>query len=546
MLFPAQGSDRLVLRPSKKQQQLQGLQDGLSRAEFDANSSPSLKQNVHYERRPSSSSAVTTSILSTVERTSSDTCGEEKTTQLNRSSIALAASTTPKSAPPSHPERRFFVLQGKDDDLYDLSSPDRLSQRYMSPQPLPSNISTDRTEPAPVYVISDQQKSTGIAIANIAPTRIDPAPEEQQSTRQIYTEDVPFWYNHDARGADLGENMVFGNAPIHVYPMGLSALTPPVWFCPDPSCNRHLNARRTGPEPFQCASALREHAINEHPPRPLPSTSTLPASCINRDSEIAINTIREGFTRAESTRGTPIPAVQPIPRTASTGSIPADYIASAVVSKFPQAVPLSPASNARQREETDSLLGSDNDAHSDDAASTNTNVIIPSNHPAAEAYVSPYVTMPNSAISPRPRPPFFAERFQNPSAGAVLRPETQHGSQKRFGERACSSCKARKSKCGKEKPSCAFCLKRGSLCSYPGQGEVNSDSYDSLSESITNVTQEKPCGISSLTDRQRLGEDENEDEDDDEDEEKLLAELEAMEVQPFSKSLCCKQANPFH
>ncbi|KAE9975557.1 hypothetical protein EG328_003133 [Venturia inaequalis] len=538
ILFPAQGSDKLVLRTSntnlvsEMQRRPPGLQDVLPAPELDARSkdadSPALKQNVHYEHRHSSSSPVTASIVHTVERPSSSTFGEEKNRQSSRSSIDPAASTTPTGTPPSHLEPRLSVHRGEDDDLHGSSSPDSRLQRNGSSRNRPSNISIDRTDSTPTFVTLAQQGSTIVAPAKIVPTRIDPAPEKLQSTRQTQSGDYATWYKHDAHGADMGQNMVFGNAPLRVYPRRLSAFSQPVWFCPELNCNRHFDARQVGPEPYQFAGALREHAINEHPPKPLPSTSILPTSPFNRDSEIMSGFIREGSTRAQSTRAATISATQLVPRPASIGSISAEYISPAMVSNVSQGV----------REETDSLLGSDDDDDSDDAAAANNHMIVPSNFLSNEAYISPYATMPNSASSARPLPPFFAERVQNTPTNPVPRPEPQHGSHKRFGGRACSSCNARKSKCGKERPSCAFCIKRRLQCSYPGEGEATSDSYDSQTESTTNLTHKKIYNISaSRTEHfringQRAGQG---DDDEDEDEETLLADLEAMEKEEHLK-----------
>ncbi|TLD25775.1 hypothetical protein E2P81_ATG09432 [Venturia nashicola] len=543
LLFPAQGSHKLVLRPSnthalsKQQRKLQGLQSALPRSEFDKKSieadSPSSNRDVHNGRRYSWSSPMMTPILDTIERASSVIHGEEKNPQPSRFSVAPPATTIPMGTPPSHSELRFPVSRSNDGDLDGFSSPDHQSQRHGFPGNWPLSSSASRTESTPSLVHSDQQKSTILTPPTVAPARKEPAPEEPPSNRQTNTENRAIWYKNDAHGADMGENMVFGNAPLRVYPMLLSDLSKPVWFCPESSCNRHFDARRTGPEPYQRANALREHAINEHPPKPLPSTSLFPAFRINRDSQIAIGTVREGFARPESPRVTPAPASQqPVPRPTSVGTFPTEYIRSEMTSILRQAVPPSPASNARQREETDSLLGSDDDDDYDDDNSDDA-AIVPINLPSTETYTSPYATMPNSAGPARPLPSIFA-RIPNSPTAPILQPEAQHGSQKRFGGRACLSCKARKSKCGKERPSCAFCIKRELQCSYPGEGEVTSDSYDNPFESAASVIPGRMLNITASgigVCRQKAGvrDVEDEDEDGDEDEETLLAELEAME-----------------
>lgn len=491
---------------------------------------PFRKQDGHSERRHSSSSAVMTPIINTVERTIR---GEQSRPKHGRSSIAAAASTTPTGTPPPNSELRLSIFRDEDDNYRRLSNPDTRFQQSGSSPVWPLDTSAEGSRVPPSFPNRDYQKFPVMATTTTTPTRIDPAPQDLQSTRQINAAECPIWYQNDVHGADMGENMVFGDAPLRVYPIRLSGRGGPVWFCPEPTCNRHFNARQRGPEPYQRASALREHAIYVHPPKPLPSTSILPFARINRDSEVAIESIRESFTRAESARVSPNPARHIVPRPASIGSIPAESLSFATAPKVPPAGLPSPTSNARQREETDSLLGSDDDDDSSDhAAATNMNFGVPSNVPTSGAYMSPYDTIPNSAPSAHAPPPFFAERLQTPPAKAAPQQESRRRPQTRFGGRACLSCKARKSKCGKERPSCVFCIRRALPCSYPGEGEITSDSYDSPSESTMNVIRERTYTISA-SGKKSLGiyrQEAGEGEDEDEDEATLLAEIEAMEV----------------
>lgn len=535
VMFPAQGSDELVLRPSnispisKKQRRPQGLQHVLPAPEFDAKlrdtGNSSRKQDDH-----PLSSPVTTPIIDTVEQASSIIRTEENTQHPGRSSITPVASTTLTGTPPPHSEPRLSIAREEDGHHRGLSSPDTHLQQDGNPRISPLNTSTDHTKST--FSLANPNQQTSPVIAHTT----DLAPKGFQSTNERNPADCAIWYKDDAHGVDMGENMIFGETPWRVYPIGLSALSRPVWFCPEPNCNRHFGARHRGPEPYLLASALREHAINVHPPRPLPSSSILPAPRIIRDSEVAIDTIREGFTRAESARVGAIPARQTVPRPASVGSIPAEFVSFAVPPKLPQPVLPSPTFNARQREETDSLLGSDDDDPSDDAPAVKTNLNVPSNVPTTEAYISPYTMIPNQAGSIHQLPPVFAKQVQEPPTKTIPQPPPPNRSRAKFGERACLFCHARKAKCGKERPHCGFCIKRGLQCTYPGEGEITSDSYDSHSESTTNVTQEtirrtSASGTEHLNmGMQRPGEEEEEEEDDDDDEEKLLAEIEAMEV----------------
>lgn len=538
-MFPAQGSDELVLRPSnissisRKQRRLQGLQDVLPAPEFDAKPRDTDNSSRKQDDYPLSS-PVTTTIIDTVERANSTIRTEENTQHPGRSSIAPAASTTPTGTPPPHSELRLSIAREEDGHRRGLSSPDTYLQTDGNTRISPLNTSTNHAKSTFSLANPNQQKSPVIAHTTIAPARTDLAPKGLQSTKENDPADCAIWHKDDAHGADMGEDMIFGDTPWRVYPIGLSALSRPVWFCPESNCNRHFSARHKGPGPYQLASGLREHAINVHPPRPLPSSTRLPAPRINRDNEVAIDTIREGFTRAESVRVGPVPARQSVSRPASVGSIPVEFLSFAVPPKVPQPVLPSPTFNTRQREETDSLLGSDDDDPSDDAPTVKSNLNVPRNVPTTEAYNSPSTMRPNTAGSIHQLPPFFAKQVQESPTKAIPQPPPRNRSRTKFGERACSFCHARKAKCGKERPHCGFCIKRGLQCTYPGEGEITSEFYDVHSESTTTVAGEKihrpsASGTEHLNmGMQRSGEEEEDDDDDDE--EKLLAEIEAMEV----------------
>ncbi|QDS68424.1 hypothetical protein FKW77_010791 [Venturia effusa] len=544
IIFPAQGSEKLVLRPSsasavsEKERKAQGLRDSLPTTELDTKlrdiDKLSRKQDDHFARQQSLGLPVTTSIIDTIEP-AGVTARAEGIEELSvRHPIVSSVPNTPTRIPPF--QNRTPITRNGDDDRRGISPSQIQPLRHGNARGLPSYIPADHPRSISHFDQSFQQKSHAIAQASIALTKTAPAPLGSHLNGKNNVADRPIWYQNDAHGTDMGENMVFGDTPLRIYPIGLPALSRPAWFCPDPSCNRHFNARRAGSEPFQNASALREHAIIAHPPKPLPSSSSLPPPPRTiRSHEVESDVLRDGFTTAESARVGPTSARRTATRP-SPGLVPAKAIPPVIAPRDTETPLTSLTSNARLREETDSLLGSDDDENSDDAAASSPNFNVPKNvSPTAAAYLSPYATMPNSASPVNSAPRLFAEPVQSYSMNNMPRRKSRHNWQSRAGGRACSSCKARKAKCGKERPACSFCAKKGLPCDYPGEGETTSNSYDSPSEPDHRAAPHPAYSNIGLQERGGERAVRNDHDHDDDDEEKLLAEIEAMEKEEMLK-----------